>query len=108
MAIKVSEVVNIFNNTVNANMVKQVEEKIDMELSEAAQLAAWRCGDEEHGYFWRIGGKGELNEATKKAISSMYVANGWHSVTIINSSENSERPGMHVVILCLPPGTKVG
>lgn len=107
MAIKVSEVVDILNNSVDTELLEKVENKIDKELSNPRLLASWRCGTEEYGYFWRVGGDGELNEATKKALTAMYVEQGWESVTVINSSENGERPGAHIVVLCLPPGTKI-
>lgn len=103
MAVSIKEVYNIIDNAVDSDLILKIEDKIDKSLSDPKFLKDWRCGTPEAGHFYRFAIEGELNKASKEALSEKYLNGGWAKVEIINSSENGERPGGALVILTMPP-----
>ena len=80
--------------------------RIDCQLSDKQWVNAMALGDEENP-FLEVTMGGFASETDKKCIIAEYLSAGWGKVTVVNSEENGERPGMTLISLFKYPSENV-
>lgn len=86
-------VISISNLYGGESSINAVDAEVTAKLQNPRYRRAMQYGTEDNPY-WDVTVCGHLNAAEKTTLTQRWVDAGWHNVSVSNSSDNGERPGL--------------